>query len=162
MRATTEVELPWETAPAWPSRCVGCGRADVVATVTVVYDWGGEGLLWPFVRGRKVIAHAPTCRACRDPLQRRLDRRRRAGTVYIVLACLLAAAVVFVLLGTAAGVGIAFLLLMLLLLVPWIVWEVRHPLPLGLSADRDGVTYEFLELSYAREFARANGAELRT
>ncbi len=102
----------------------------------------------------------PTCANGPRDLQHRLRRRERRENLWIFFTVLPVSAAIYVWLGMGFLQGALKVAVAIVLLLPWALWVLRHPLAFQLAADRDGITYEFRDPLYARDFAAANGTTL--
>ena len=158
MEPETSVTLQWGAKPEWPARCVVCGVSGPSDTMRAADH--SDAVFWPFVRGRKAVAHVPACGACSRDLQHRLRRRKRLESLLVWFTALTVSVAICVWLGTGFLQGALKLAVAIVLLLPWGLWVLRHPLAFQLAADRDGITYVFRDPLYARNFAAANGTTL--
>lgn len=156
MNSPREYEFPASTKVVFPDFCIGCGVAHPETTMTFGTNQTGW---WTFLLsfGRRFKVHVPACPRCRRSLTIR---------IWIHRLVLVAAAIGGVFFAgylfsewkrghlkklAMGGVAIAIVVPADIAVCYWL------PLPLELTYDADTVTYEFKGLSYAIEFARANG-----
>lgn len=154
---STDVSLPRAYTPAFPDRCVACGRPGPDSTYTTATRSIGWWSVLPGWFGARVEATAPACEPCRLAMTRQRRVRQAVNAV-----CILAGAGAAVwLLGWYRGPGRKVLLTgaVLVLLTPLMVWELLNPRPFDLTAYAETVDYEFRDPAYAAEFAALNRTE---
>lgn len=157
MSLSTDVRLPRDTEPAWPDRCVCCGRPGPGGRVRVwTASIGGlTFLLWH--PGSLYRVAVPAC----PPCGRRLRARRLGKLVLTWTLCLAGFAAGLWLLGSYAGAMKKWLVALAagVAVLPLLLWGMFFPPAFDLTCFQLTVTYEFRDPGYAAEFEALNRAE---
>ena len=157
MPLSTDIKLPKDYPPTFPSICVVCGSRSPDSTVQVITGTIGwwSWLLWSVNTPFRV--KAPACRRCRW----RLHRLRLASL--LVSAALVFMAYRFLWPFVPRDIPFsarkwALLGIGLGCLIPQIVYELCFPHPFSITAHQDSIDYEFRDPAIAAEFALLNQA----
>ena len=151
---TSDVNLPKDHEPVFPSRCVRCGEdplGEQIKLTTQSVSW--LGVL--FLGGKFFSIQVPACMPCGYRI-----RFQRIGswvaTLVLVTVCL-------VLLWPLVSklVPLAFrrwfiAIFAMICILPQIVWEIVFPPAFDFTAFKKSVDYEFRDVDYAAEFAALN------
>ena len=155
MPLSTEVNLPRNHPARYPNRCVGCGENFCTSKLrlwTHTIGWW-TAIFW--IPGWGFSTQVPACRACGWKI-----RMQRIGGLLVAFAI--------------AGLFLAFVwphiddfipralrkwvavLLILICLLPYVLWETFWPPSIDITAFSNSVDYEFRDAEYAYEFAELN------
>ncbi len=154
MKETWSFLVAWDADVKWPDRCVKCGRDGPTAHVRLTDTWE-RGLFWPFCRRvRRATVDAPVCHGCKRPFESEYKHRQRTDLAAAWIAVLLAIALLHWLFDEmffylALAVAMFFL-------IPYTAWIRGRPAPLDISADEDGIEYEFADREYRDAFKDLN------
>ncbi|MBI3722821.1 hypothetical protein HY251_02535 [bacterium] len=162
MPPSFSVDLPAGRVPRFPDRCIVCrepGPGSVfevgthtlsIASAFFIHGWGAK----------HVGASIPACVRC----ARELRRSRRVCTAVLCILAIAAVAPVFYVMVEMGLHGPQYKLLAMgasvVLLAPWIVWELFHPPVFDLTATSSTTTYELRDREDALAFAELNGVKL--
>lgn len=157
MGPSIDVELPRGKEPVFPDRCVRCGAGHpgrthrILAGIIGWWTW----IIWSY--GGWVTTRVPACRGCGWKMWFRR---------WALFALMMAASIALVwwlrpyvlpmlpaLVRRLAMLGILFAALM-----PFLIWQHRHPPAFDVTATFKGVEYGFRDVNYAVEFAMLNDA----
>ncbi len=137
----------------FPDRCILCNCRGPGNSLEVTLRTGRiwQVLLQPMHRRRVRI---PACAFCSQLLARQLKMRYIAVIVAGLSAIVLYSSLAYIYEGsylTQVRIGG-----ILLLLMPYVVWEGLFPMPFHLEGSSRTITYTFEDHAYAREFALLN------
>lgn len=163
MPLSTDVTLPIDHRPEWPSRCVRCGQDEPTDVFRFRASRVGfdQLITLNFAIGSRPTIEAPACPDCAKALRR--ARRLRLFLIwpaYIILGI----AVLYTLdkLGWIPhGPYRKWIMtgIVLLAVFPFMIWEGSHPAIVGATARHKKLDYEFRDPEYAENFAELNDAE---
>jgi hypothetical protein len=141
----------------FPPICVGCGgepsshfeiREDAVGWWSVVrFGW-----IYGKATGRSV--KVPACTTCAVKLRSERRRRKVIESVVIFAAVGLCLFLFRELDGLAQR--LAVLGLAMVFALPWLIWDVMHPMPVEITVTDAAVTFQFTDKAYAQQFASKN------
>lgn len=163
MAFSHNVKLPIDVTPQWPSYCVRCSipNPDSVFKFRASRVGWDQLLTLSWAIGKRPIVEAPACSECRTRLKReRLIRNLISWPVTVAVAALVGYILhrlgffpkgpyrrwIFV--AYACGA-----------LLPFIIWEVLHPLTLDATCQGDTITFEFRDRRTAAMFCIMNDAK---
>lgn len=165
MPLSTDVTLPIDRRPEWPSRCVRCGHDEPTDVFRFRASRVGLDQLVTlhFALGSRPNVEVPACPVCTRALrQARLLRRLLTGPLYLIVTVAVLYAVDQ--LGwlphgpfrrwAMAGIGLAGI-------SPIFSWDLLHPSTVDATARHGKLVYEFRDANFARDFAELNDAEAR-
>lgn len=158
MGLSSDVRLPKNRKPEFPNRCVVCGQEHPDSTVPVSTRAIGWWTWMFWLPGRKFSVQVPACSGC----GRRLWRQhlfRWLITIVLILCVVFAIAPFFADFPRAYRKWL-ILGAVIVVLLPWFLWQVFFPPPLDLTAFSDSIDYEFRDRAYAEEFASLNQAKV--
>lgn len=154
-----QVSLAKSHRPRYPDCCAVCSvaapgdsiRLDAYATKWSLFRWAAMGAFLP---GPRSSVEVPVCGHCR----RRIRRRIWLGRFVLAANGAIALAVTYWLFGWHEGFAKKrlWILGVLLLTMPAIMFELWFPLPLSLSVESGALEYSFENEEFADEFEALN------
>lgn len=160
MPLSTDVTLPLDQRPEWPSRCVKCGEENPIGFFRFRASRVGlDQLVTLHVAiGSRPRVEVPACLPCATELRRRRWFRRLAlWPAYIAIG--VTAFIVLEKLGwMPTGAFRKWILVgeAVLAITPLFVWDVMHPPTIDATAKGKKLVYEFGAADYASDFAELN------
>ncbi len=159
MPMSTDIKLRRDAEPAWPDRCVCCGReepSDRVRLRAMTSGWANVLLLGGF--GRRYTAHAPACWDC----ARRVRLVRWVRTIVTWCLTLVGVFLAMKIMGGYRGPFRKWfaLLVAFVCLTPWFFWQVFFPPAIDITVAAESVDFEFKDEDYAFEFAQLNAESM--
>jgi hypothetical protein len=158
MALSTDVRLPKSQTPKFPNKCVVCGQESPDGNVTVSTRAIGWWTWIHWLPGSKYSVQVPACSWCGQRL-RRQHWFRWLTVAALVFAAIFTIAPFFEDLPRALRRW-TVMGAVIVVLLPWFLWETFFPPPIDLTAYSDSVDYEFRDPAYAEEFAALN--EMKT
>lgn len=162
--ATFDVNLPSNTRPVFPPRCVGCELEHPGGTATLSVTGGGEAPGWtetvldaatgsPTRRSNtRVTVTPPACPKC----ARTLERRHFWKTFWLYLGALGGTAIgFFAMTFITPSVWILLLPIAIGVLTP-VIYELKYPPAFTITPSGGVVTYEFRSEKCSQEFSQLN------
>lgn len=158
MGLATSVSLHKDARPVFPDRCVVCAATGPTARVRFRGLGAGGALslfvpgFWIFTKSR--VYEAPACAGCKG----RFVRQRWLRIVLTWVLVLVAVGLVYPYVSHFAFVPrrLAAAALALVVLAPWIVFEVFFPRYLDITVHADRVELDFASRPVAVAFREAN------
>ncbi len=155
MALSTDITLPRTQTPVFPDRCVACGVPCPETFIRVGTHSIGWWTILFWTHGARFSVNVPTCEPCRGKMIRQRWVRLAVEAIFVAVGVSVA---VYVLGGSLRGPLKRWLALLIVLLcmLPWFVWELVFPRPIDLTAYAHSVNFEFRDEDYAEEFAELN------
>ena len=148
-----DIKLPKNKNPKFPARCIVCGNShpdgEVKATSRAVGLWTIF-----FMFGKVFSVQVPVCELCRSSYLKQKWIRTLLQWALVIAA----SAVVISFVKDIGGPFKKYIIaaFVLILLIPYILWETFVPRFFDMTVYTDTVTYEFKDKAYADEFASLN------
>ena len=143
-----DVEIRTDSEIRFPPECVICGAPNSNQKVQISGNPIGYFGMWKWQLGRTSRMSIPAHSHCGGKLKKALVFRQLI--LLVVAAPVVALALVF------EWARLTMLAMLLLLIAPLMIWQIRNPPPVEFTSDDGMYTFTFKNESYAKKFADMN------